>query len=325
MEISRFSTIDHTQARPKPLLCRPSSQEEEVPSTEIELIKLIGKSKYPVYLACSMDEFETPYALKAFPYINNKPDHLFYTETMFAKLSHQNIVKIVDYQQKIYLPTKSKPTAASYILMELATHGDFADLVLKGKFPKDDILIRTYFHQLLDGIEYLHKNRIAHLDIKPDNLLLSEDFTLKIGDFDSAIDVDLTSPGNVGTKNYRAPELITGVCLDPFKADIYSAAIFLFILKAGIYPYAEGALTNGHDLQHLLVTANSKFWECHPHCVEHSFMYGREFKELVLRMTECNPRKRMSIEEVKKSSWYNGPTYDKKELFEVMSKVWRKN
>jgi hypothetical protein len=53
-----------------------------------------------------MDEFETPYALKAFPYINNKPDHLFYAETMFAKINHPNVIKIVDYQLKIQLPTK---------------------------------------------------------------------------------------------------------------------------------------------------------------------------------------------------------------------------
>jgi len=163
------------------------------------------------------------------------------------------------------------------------------------------------------------------LDIKPDNLLLDSDFTLKIGDFDSAIDVDIQNVGNVGTKNYRAPEIITGTCLDPFKADVFSAAIFLFVLKAGIYPYAEGAISNGFDLQHLLVTANPKFWEAHPHCAENGYMYGREFKELITRMTECNPRKRMSIEDIKKNTWYNGPVYDKKELFEVMSKLWRKN
>jgi serine/threonine protein kinase len=223
------------------------------------------------------------------------------------------------------LPSKTQSTVASYILMELAAHGDFADLVLKGKFPKDDILIRTYFHQLIEGLDYLHKNRIAHLDIKPDNLLLDSDFTLKIGDFDSAIDVDMSAPGNVGTKNYRAPELITGTCLDPFQADVFSAGIFLFILKAGIYPYAEGALTNGHDLHHLLVTSNVKFWDCHPHSAEHGFMYRREFKELLMRLMECNPRKRMTIEEVKKNSWYNGPIYDKKELYDVMSKISRKN
>jgi hypothetical protein len=97
MEISRFFAIEHSQPTSKPLSSRPNSQEKELQSPDIELIKLIGKSKYPVYLACSMDEFETPYALKAFPYYHNKPDPLFYSETMFAKLSHPNIIKIVDF------------------------------------------------------------------------------------------------------------------------------------------------------------------------------------------------------------------------------------
>src|SRR5690606_19425865 len=73
----------------------------------------------------------------------------------------------------------------SYIVMELAPFR-LKQLVVHEEFIRDEILQRTYFSQLINGIEYLHMNGIAHLDIKPDNLLLADDYQLKIIDFDLA-------------------------------------------------------------------------------------------------------------------------------------------
>lgn len=45
-------------------------------------------------------------------------------------------------------------------------------------------IVRTYFHQLVDALEYLHKSGIAHLDLKPENIALGDKFMLKIMDFE---------------------------------------------------------------------------------------------------------------------------------------------
>jgi len=42
------------------------------------------------------------------------------------------------------------------MLMEYAPFGDFTNVVLTEKFPRDEVLARSYFHQMIDGLEYLH-------------------------------------------------------------------------------------------------------------------------------------------------------------------------
>lgn len=101
------------------------------------------------------------------------------------------------------------------------------------------MMARSYFKQLLKGVKYLHSFGVAHLDLKPDNLLLSENFQLKIGDFDGAFmngDKKITSRGS---RNYRDVELAQGVCKNPYAADIYSLGIILFIFVTGKLPYKE--------------------------------------------------------------------------------------
>lgn len=78
------------------------------------------------------------------------------------------------------------------------------------------------------GLNFLHEHRIAHLDIKPDNLVYREDFTLQIIDFDVAVllptlDTKIDNPH--GTDGFRAPEIgqnDTRRTYNPFKADRYS-------------------------------------------------------------------------------------------------------
>jgi len=91
--------------------------------------------------------------------------------------------------------------------MEFAPYGSLFEAIWKENLPKSEIIARTYFHQLIEGLEFLHNQEITHTDIKPENLLIGEDFVLKIIDFERAkIRPSEKMPGR-GTKNYRAPEL----------------------------------------------------------------------------------------------------------------------
>ena len=87
---------------------------------------------------------------------------------------------------------------------------------------------------LVKGLAYLHEHRIAHRDIKPDNLLLDENLCLKIIDFDIAMrveDEDEEVDDQCGTKNWMAPEVENKLRHSPIKADRWACGrVLLFLL-----------------------------------------------------------------------------------------------
>lgn len=68
-------------------------------------------------------------------------------------------------------------------------------------------MARTYFHQLIDAIEFMHDCAVAHLDIKAENLLLDEDYSLKIADFGFSMKCTHPITRKVGTEGYMSPEI----------------------------------------------------------------------------------------------------------------------
>jgi 5'-AMP-activated protein kinase catalytic alpha subunit len=66
--------------------------------------------------------------------------------------------------------------------MELAEGGELFNYIVKHQRLAEPIACR-FFHQIIDGVEYLHKQRIVHRDLKPENLLLDKYNNIKIVDF----------------------------------------------------------------------------------------------------------------------------------------------
>ena len=229
------------------------------------LVKILNKAKFPVFLGHSASAQEQ-YAVKLFPICQNKINPCFLNEILFSNLQHKNVISILHHETNKEAVFDDGAKNICYTVMELAPYGDFYDLVMSQKVTMTDKLARTYFHQLVDGIEYLHSAGVAHLDIKLDNLLLGNNFSLKIGDFDQAYRAGQPNIISKGTVCYRAPELVTRKCQNPAAADIYSAGIVLFLLKCGgILPHSEHQKFNGKNLFDLLNNNPAQFWE------EHSF------------------------------------------------------
>jgi len=88
---------------------------------------------------------------------------------------------------------------------------------------------------LIKGVAYLHKFYIAHRDIKPENLLVEWDFSLKIIDFDLAMQVkdeDEVVNDQCGTKGWLAPEIVEKSMYSPIKADRWaSGRVLLYLLS----------------------------------------------------------------------------------------------
>lgn len=103
--------------------------------------------------------------------------------------------------------------------------------------------------QLLEGIRAIHNQGFSHRDIRPENLLFDENFTLKIVDFNFAkrslgnnqIGILHTNLGNSG---YRAPEMIIPgangqLSYDGQQADLFAAAVIMFNIRTGNTPFDE--------------------------------------------------------------------------------------
>lgn len=159
------------------------------------------------------------------------------------------------------------------------------------------------------------------MDIKLDNILLGKNYQLKLCDFDLATFDENEKHEGYGSKFYRAPELLKGVCKLPKAADIYSLGIVLFLFKTGgRWPHLENEAISGLKLWNLMKENRDEFWSFHSdYDPIHSFK--NEFTSLFDWMTEYNPEKRPSFREIKKTEWFCGPVYSNEELEKIMKGI----
>ena len=149
-----------------------------------------------------------------------------------ANLSHPNIVSIYDWDEE---------DGTYFIVMELVKGRSLRDVVKsEGKIlPRRAAEIAT---EVSSALEVAHRNRVIHRDIKPGNILLSEDGIVKVTDFGVARawddSEDLTKTGAViGTATYFSPEQARGDPADE-RSDIYSMGVVLYEMLVGRPPFS---------------------------------------------------------------------------------------
>lgn len=282
------------------------------------IIRKLRQSTNPVFLVKSDHKY---YAMKVYCENQKNSHKYFLNESRFKSLSHKNIIRYVKAEENGKLSFDRQKKICSYIVMELVEYGDFARLIRLTSLFQDEVLLRTYFHQLLAGIEYLHSNGISHLNLKPENLLLGFDFQLKIADFSHAFKNNDSTIFISKSKNYRAPEIRAENCKDPQAADIYSLGIILFLFKTECFPYLEDTPIGEYNLQELLYHSPKEFWAAYKEISKQNIEFDEDFKELFLSMVRYDPVTRATLQEIKDSRWYNGPTYSNENLTKQMASL----
>ena len=140
-----------------------------------------------------------------------------------------------------------------YYAMEMVARGTLKDvLAAKGKLSWP--LAVECARQISAALQHAHNHGVIHRDLKPANLFISEDGTLKLGDFGIARDTtkaDLTDHGlTVGTYAYMSPEQIRGDHAISPKTDLYAVGCLLFQMLTGQPPYVGDNFARIFD-QHL--------------------------------------------------------------------------
>jgi serine/threonine protein kinase len=270
-------------------------------------MEFLKKSNHNLY-RCHDKRTNKSFVMKLYYYDDLELSNSFLNEYRFTDLSHPNIIEINEYEEEVLVNDDGIYKKASYLLMERGKT-DFAELISKKLFDSDEILVRTYFRQFVDAVKYLHEQKIFHLDLKPQNLVLGQDNQLKVIDFDHSISSSTETPLGKGTKNYRAPELIKEDVKDPSKCDVFSMGVILFYFLIGKLPYYEA---NGEVDDYWLYRMTDHFFEKLGNPI------SEEFKKLFRGMTPRDSEKRFSIAQIEDSAWFKGRVYNDEELAECI-------
>ena len=167
---------------------------------------------------------------------------------------------------------------------------------------------KIIFKQIIKGLQYIHKKKIVHRDIKLDNVLIDLTNTVKICDFGVC---RILHPGDImyehcGTPAYIAPEIFKDEGYEGFSCDIWSAGVTLYYMLAGIQPFKANKI---EDLKEIIIKG------------EYDPIEGvsKEANDLINGMLQLNPNKRFTIEEILKHPWLKNVNIKKRESLNIFT------
>ncbi len=156
-----------------------------------------------------------------------------------ARLVHPNVVQVFDFGL-------DDETGRNFIVMEHVAGQSCAEILRDqgAQTPEEALSILV---QACRGLDYAHRNGVVHRDVKPGNLLRSNEGVVKLADFGiakAAEDSEITKAGSVlGTAAYLSPEQARGEKAGP-PADLYALGVVSYQLLTGRLPYEAASLTD---------------------------------------------------------------------------------
>lgn len=158
-------------------------------------------------------------------YIKYETEHL-------STLKHENIIKLRDIIIREY---------SVNLIMEFAENGSLENYVFENQPTYKDI--HFIFQQIVTAVDFCHMNRIAHRDITPCNILLTNKTSVRLADFD--LSVPCRDPeGQVilcndymGHLHYSSPEVLKKTPYDPLLSDMWSLGVVLYFMVHAQVPF----------------------------------------------------------------------------------------
>jgi serine/threonine-protein kinase len=209
-----------------------------------EIVGELGRGAMGVVYKARDPQIDRLVALKTVPLRGQEPEEekefrrRFLNEAQAAgRLHHPGIVSVFDVGED---PENHDP----YIVLEYVA-GEALNRVLKRekKLPLEKALQLT--EEIAEALDYAHAQKVIHRDVKPGNILITEDGHAKVADFGIA-KLNLahfTLPGRVlGTPAYMAPEQLSGEGADG-RSDLFSLGVILYAMVTGHSPFQGDSAT----------------------------------------------------------------------------------
>jgi 5'-AMP-activated protein kinase catalytic alpha subunit len=197
---------------------------------------------------------------------------------------HHNIIQIYSVIEN--------PTTI-FLIMEYASGGELYDyIVLKKRLS--DFEACKFFHQIVNGVEYIHKVGVVHRDLKPENLLLDHKNNVKIVDFglSNIYKNGLNFKTPCGSPCYAAPEMIQGKIYNGMQVDIWSVGVILYAMLCGFLPFDDP----DNDVLYQKI-------------IEGKFnlpnFLSDNAKDLLKNVLSTDPNKRYTLRQIRSHPWFN--------------------
>ena len=249
---------------------------------------------------CDNQKYAFKFCIKTKREENKETKNKFHEISIVKKLHHKNINQILAF---------IKMDENSYFsVLELGKYGDldyFSSKLLK-RTKLSETCINYLSKPILESLEYIHRCKIIHMDIKPGNILIDSELNPKIIDFSASCSFaefnteDLVRFPFIGTGKFIPPEIIERAHMKikyGEEIDIYSFGITIYYLIFGIYPYNLNEVRSKEYDKILEKVKNEKL------LFPKEVKISEKCKDFLSKTLEKDYRKRITIKNALKHPW----------------------
>ncbi|KAK9538713.1 hypothetical protein VZT92_003865 [Zoarces viviparus] len=209
-----------------------------------------------------------------------------------------NILREIQHSNIITLHDIFENKADVILILELVSGGELFDFLAEKESLTEEEATQ-FLKQILDGVQYLHSKRIAHFDLKPENIMLLDKNVpnprIKLIDFGIAHQI---KAGNefkniFGTPEFVAPEIVNYEPLG-LEADMWSIGVITYILLSGASPFL------GETKQETLTNISAVNYDFDEEYFSNTSELAKDF---IRRLLVKDPKKRMTIDDSLEHPW----------------------
>lgn len=267
----------------------------QIPSkfNDYEVINFIGKGSFSVVALVKMISTQQIFAAKIVSkeemLLLNEMDSIEKEVDFLSSFNHPNILKYYDF-----FPIQCEKNEYFSIITDYY-EGNLAAYIQNGKIQF--LNLKKILYKIAKAVGYLHSKGIAHLDIKPDNILIDSNSNLALCDFGFSTS-DEFSISTKCTPRYAAPELVQqNGPYKPIVADIWSLGVTFFAISMKKFPYNTSETLTNEKLQRKL-----------------SIIKNQKLQNLIRKCLQINPEQRATINEILHDEYFSATSNFRKPL-----------